>query len=86
MGLSRLLASLLAGREDFRPRMGSHEGTGYRSNYRPVVSYHANLDALDNPAMGYGLCSPFSLPAPLSLSAQGHWSTLDPLGRHAWRP
>ncbi|XP_032212802.1 protein phosphatase 1 regulatory subunit 32 isoform X1 [Mustela erminea] len=40
------------GREDFRPRMGSHEGTGYRSNYRPVVSYHANLDALDNPAMG----------------------------------
>ncbi|KAF3822143.1 hypothetical protein GH733_007517 [Mirounga leonina] len=40
------------GREEFRPRMGSHEGTSYRSNYRPVVSYHANLDALDNPAMG----------------------------------
>nr|XP_035953801.1 protein phosphatase 1 regulatory subunit 32 isoform X1 [Halichoerus grypus] len=40
------------GQEEFRPRMGSHEGTGYRSNYRPVVSYHANLDALDNPAMG----------------------------------
>ncbi|XP_039109478.1 protein phosphatase 1 regulatory subunit 32 isoform X2 [Hyaena hyaena] len=40
------------GREDFRPRMGSHEGTGYKSNYRPVVSYQANPDALDNPAMG----------------------------------
>ncbi|XP_027973651.1 protein phosphatase 1 regulatory subunit 32 [Eumetopias jubatus] len=40
------------GREEFRPRMGSHEGTGYRSNYRPVVSYPANLDAVDNPAMG----------------------------------
>lgn len=54
--------------------MGSHEGTGYRPNYRPVDSYHANLDALDNPAMGYSLCRPFSLPAPLSLSAQGRWS------------
>lgn len=40
------------GREEFKPRVGSHEGTGYRSSYRPVVSYHANLDALDNPAMG----------------------------------
>ncbi|XP_077604908.1 stabilizer of axonemal microtubules 4 isoform X2 [Crocuta crocuta] len=40
------------GREDFRPRMGSHEGTGYKSNYWPVVSYQANPDALDNPAMG----------------------------------
>lgn len=59
--------------------MGSHEGTGYRSNYRPVVSYHANLDALDNPAMGYDLCKPFSLSAPLGLSAQEHWSSLDQL-------
>ncbi|KAI5277909.1 Protein Phosphatase 1 Regulatory Subunit 32 [Manis pentadactyla] len=40
------------GREDFRPRVGSHQGTGYRSNYRPVVSYRANLDALDSPAAG----------------------------------
>uniref|UniRef100_A0A667IRT6 Protein phosphatase 1 regulatory subunit 32 n=1 Tax=Lynx canadensis TaxID=61383 RepID=A0A667IRT6_LYNCA len=40
------------GQEEFRPRMGSHEGTGYKSNYCPVVSYQANLDALDNPAMG----------------------------------
>lgn len=64
MALSCLLASSLAGREEFKPRVGSHEGTGYRSNYRPVVSYHANLDALDNPAMGYSLCKPFSLPAP----------------------
>uniref|UniRef100_A0A8D1CEL0 Protein phosphatase 1 regulatory subunit 32 n=1 Tax=Sus scrofa TaxID=9823 RepID=A0A8D1CEL0_PIG len=40
------------GREDFRPRVGSHEGTGYKSNYRPVVSYQPSLDALDNPAMG----------------------------------
>uniref|UniRef100_A0A8C9KG92 Stabilizer of axonemal microtubules 4 n=1 Tax=Panthera tigris altaica TaxID=74533 RepID=A0A8C9KG92_PANTA len=40
------------GQEEFRPRMGSHEGIGYKSNYRPVVSYQANLDALDNPAMG----------------------------------
>uniref|UniRef100_A0ABI7YEZ0 Protein phosphatase 1 regulatory subunit 32 n=1 Tax=Felis catus TaxID=9685 RepID=A0ABI7YEZ0_FELCA len=40
------------GQEEFRPRRGSHEGTGYKSNYRPVVSYQANLDALDNPATG----------------------------------
>ncbi|XP_023374205.1 protein phosphatase 1 regulatory subunit 32 isoform X2 [Otolemur garnettii] len=40
------------GREEFKPRMGSHMGTGYKSNYRPVVSYQASLDALDNPAMG----------------------------------
>ncbi|XP_053418660.1 protein phosphatase 1 regulatory subunit 32 isoform X2 [Nycticebus coucang] len=32
--------------------MGSHMGTGYKSNYRPVVSYQASLDAVDNPAMG----------------------------------
>ncbi|XP_076971104.1 stabilizer of axonemal microtubules 4 isoform X2 [Tamandua tetradactyla] len=40
------------GREEFRPRTGNHVGTGYKSNYRPMVSYQANLDALDNPAMG----------------------------------
>ncbi|XP_007943089.1 protein phosphatase 1 regulatory subunit 32 [Orycteropus afer afer] len=38
------------GREEFKPRMGSHVGTGYKSNYRPLVSYQASLDALDNPA------------------------------------
>ncbi|XP_073071857.1 stabilizer of axonemal microtubules 4 isoform X2 [Manis javanica] len=40
------------GRKDFQPRVGSHQGTGYRSNYRPVVSYRANLDALESPATG----------------------------------
>ncbi|XP_062951734.1 stabilizer of axonemal microtubules 4 isoform X2 [Cynocephalus volans] len=40
------------GREEFKPRTGSHVGTGYKSNYRPVISYRASLDALDNPAMG----------------------------------
>jgi hypothetical protein len=35
--------------------MGSHVGTGYKSNYRPLVSYQPHLDALDSPAMGYGL-------------------------------
>ncbi|XP_004469411.2 stabilizer of axonemal microtubules 4 [Dasypus novemcinctus] len=40
------------GREELKPQMGSHVGTGYKSNYRPVVSYQANLDVLDNPAMG----------------------------------
>nr|KAF6466052.1 hypothetical protein HJG63_011377 [Rousettus aegyptiacus] len=40
------------GREDFKPRLGSHRGTGYKSNYRPVVPYQASLGALDNPAMG----------------------------------
>ncbi|XP_053755166.1 protein phosphatase 1 regulatory subunit 32 isoform X2 [Panthera pardus] len=67
------------GQEEFRPRMGSHEGIGYKSNYRPVVSYQANLDALDNPAMGHGPYNPFSPPAPLSLSSQGHRSSSDPL-------
>ncbi|NIG57835.1 protein phosphatase 1 regulatory subunit 32 [Pontoporia blainvillei] len=41
------------GREDFKPRMGSHQGTGYKANYRPVVSCQPNLGALDNPAVGY---------------------------------
>uniref|UniRef100_A0A8C0W581 Protein phosphatase 1 regulatory subunit 32 n=1 Tax=Castor canadensis TaxID=51338 RepID=A0A8C0W581_CASCN len=40
------------GREEFKPRMGSHVGTGYKSNYRPLVSYQPHLDALDSPAMG----------------------------------
>uniref|UniRef100_A0A8C3YV39 Stabilizer of axonemal microtubules 4 n=1 Tax=Catagonus wagneri TaxID=51154 RepID=A0A8C3YV39_9CETA len=47
------------GREDFRPRVGSREGTGYKSNYRPVVSYQPSLDALDNPAMGEQVCNNF---------------------------
>ncbi|XP_075403671.1 stabilizer of axonemal microtubules 4 [Tenrec ecaudatus] len=40
------------GREDFQPKMGTHRGTGYKTNYRPLVSYQPSLDALDNPAMG----------------------------------
>ncbi|XP_006899944.1 PREDICTED: protein phosphatase 1 regulatory subunit 32 [Elephantulus edwardii] len=40
------------GRDDFKPRIGSHIGTGYMSNYRPHVSYQAYLDALDKRAMG----------------------------------
>ncbi|XP_054419667.1 stabilizer of axonemal microtubules 4 [Pteronotus mesoamericanus] len=40
------------GREEFKPRIGSHKGTGYKSNYRPVVSNQASLNALDNPATG----------------------------------
>ncbi|XP_035118791.2 stabilizer of axonemal microtubules 4 isoform X1 [Callithrix jacchus] len=40
------------GREDFKPRVGSHTGTGYKSNFRPMVSCQASLEDLDNPAMG----------------------------------
>ncbi|XP_006875111.1 PREDICTED: protein phosphatase 1 regulatory subunit 32 [Chrysochloris asiatica] len=40
------------GREDFKPRLSIHKGTGYKTSYRPLVSYQASLDALDNPAMG----------------------------------
>ncbi|XP_045711377.1 protein phosphatase 1 regulatory subunit 32 [Phyllostomus hastatus] len=40
------------GQEEFKPRVGSHRGTGYKSNYRPMVSSQANLNALDHPAMG----------------------------------
>ncbi|TEA11576.1 hypothetical protein DBR06_SOUSAS6910024 [Sousa chinensis] len=47
------------GREDFKPRMGIHHGTGYRSNYRPVVSCQPNLSALDNPAVGEQVCNNF---------------------------
>lgn len=50
----------MAGREEFKPRMGSHVGTGYKSNYRPLVSYQPHLDTLDNPAMGYSFH--YSLP------------------------
>ncbi|XP_048216571.1 protein phosphatase 1 regulatory subunit 32 [Perognathus longimembris pacificus] len=39
------------GRDEFKPRMGSHEGTGYQSNYRPLVTYQPNMDTVDNPAM-----------------------------------
>ncbi|XP_021491757.2 stabilizer of axonemal microtubules 4 isoform X2 [Meriones unguiculatus] len=39
------------GREEFKPRMGCHVGTGYKSNYRPMI-YKPHLDSLDNPATG----------------------------------
>lgn len=42
--------------------MGSHVGTGYKSNYRPLVSYQPPPDNLDNPAMGYSLLTLFCLP------------------------
>ncbi|XP_074228029.1 stabilizer of axonemal microtubules 4 isoform X1 [Camelus bactrianus] len=67
------------GREDFKPCMGTHKGTGYRSNYRPMVSYQANLDALDNPATGYGLSNASSPPARPGLSPQGQRSSSDQL-------
>lgn len=37
-----------------------------------MVSYQASLGALDNSAMGYGLCILFSPPVLLGFSAQGH--------------
>ena len=76
---SCLPASPLAGREDFKPRMRSHQGTGYKSNYRPVVSYQPNPDALDNPAMGYSRSNPSSPPALPGLSPQGHRTSSDQL-------
>ncbi len=39
----------------FQPRPGRQVGTGYQSNFRPVVQYNARLDQVDNPAMGYVL-------------------------------
>ncbi|KAM4845082.1 stabilizer of axonemal microtubules 4 isoform 2-T2 [Thomomys bottae] len=39
------------GRDEFKPRMGSHEGTGYKSNYRPLVTYQPSMDKVDNPSM-----------------------------------
>ncbi|XP_058518392.1 protein phosphatase 1 regulatory subunit 32 [Ochotona princeps] len=40
------------GRQDFKPRTGCHTGTGYMSNYRPMVSYQASQDASGSLAMG----------------------------------
>ncbi|XP_065447870.1 stabilizer of axonemal microtubules 4 isoform X2 [Chrysemys picta bellii] len=40
------------GQERFHPRVGHHSGAGYKSNYRPVISYKASLDQVDNPAVG----------------------------------
>ncbi|XP_019340808.1 protein phosphatase 1 regulatory subunit 32 isoform X2 [Alligator mississippiensis] len=40
------------GQEKFHPRVGCHLGTGYKSNYPPVVYYKSSLDRVDNPAMG----------------------------------
>lgn len=37
-----------------------------------MVPYQASLGALDNPAMGYGLCTLFSPPGLLGFSAHGH--------------
>ncbi|XP_074129186.1 stabilizer of axonemal microtubules 4 isoform X1 [Sminthopsis crassicaudata] len=42
-------------REGFKPQVAQHKGTGYQSNYRPIVSYQPSLDTLDtlnNPAVG----------------------------------
>jgi len=36
----------------FEPRMGHAAGSGYTSNVRPVITYSARLDEVDNPAMG----------------------------------
>jgi len=36
----------------FEPRMGHATGSGYTSNVRPVITYSARLDQVDNPAMG----------------------------------
>ena len=35
----------------FIPRQGSHKGTGYGSNFRPVVFYSSKMDDVDDPAM-----------------------------------
>ncbi|XP_038620797.1 protein phosphatase 1 regulatory subunit 32 [Tachyglossus aculeatus] len=40
------------GREGFKPQKGHASGTGYQTNYRPIVSYKPSLDRVDNPAMG----------------------------------
>ncbi|KFO29459.1 hypothetical protein H920_09066 [Fukomys damarensis] len=50
------------GREEFKPRVCSHVGTGYRSNLRPLVSYQPSLDALDNPAVTSKSYSPLEGP------------------------
>ena len=38
---------------NFETRKGKHTGTGYLSNFRPVLSYKPRLDEVDNPAVGY---------------------------------
>jgi len=47
----------------FEPRMGYATGSGYTSNVRPVITYSARLDEVDNPVMGwvafYFVFSPF---------------------------
>lgn len=83
-----LLVAPLAGQEDFKPRVGSHTGTGYKSNFRPVVSCQASLEALDNPARGYGLygsfstlpCSSDQLQAPWMGTLSFAWPRLGVLG------
>ena len=40
------------GKDGFIPRDGKHQGTGYKSNFRPGVYYNRRLDELDNPTMG----------------------------------
>ena len=37
----------------FEPRLGHATGSGYTSNIRPVITYSARLDEVDNPAMGF---------------------------------
>jgi len=37
----------------FEPRTGHATGSGYTSNVRPVITYSARLDEVDNPAMGF---------------------------------
>ncbi|XP_074087434.1 stabilizer of axonemal microtubules 4 [Macrotis lagotis] len=39
-------------REGFKPQVSQHRGTGYQSNYRPMVYYQPSLDTLDNPVIG----------------------------------
>ena len=40
------------GIDGFSPRYVKHNGTGYKSNFRPGVYYNRKLDELDNPVMG----------------------------------
>ncbi|KAL6085920.1 hypothetical protein STEG23_018133 [Scotinomys teguina] len=65
------------GREEFKPRMGSHIGTGYKSNYRPLVSYQPHLDTLDNPAIGEQIRD-----ASKSVTSQSYSPLEAPDGKH----
>uniref|UniRef100_A0A5F9CWL6 Stabilizer of axonemal microtubules 4 n=1 Tax=Oryctolagus cuniculus TaxID=9986 RepID=A0A5F9CWL6_RABIT len=67
-----------AGREEFKPRTGSHMGTGYKSNFRPMASYQANLDALSSPATGYGPHSLLLTPCPAGPQFSGTLELLRP--------